>query len=63
MAEPPREILFEFNQIGRSVKVTAIDAKTGTEASIVAPAGASDAELKRVAIAKLKYVMDKQSRR
>ena len=61
MAEPPREILFEFKQIGRSVKVTAIDPITGTEVSIVGPAGGSDLELKRVALAKLKYVLDKRS--
>jgi hypothetical protein len=63
MADQPREILFEFKQIGRSVKVTAIDAKTGTEASIVGPAGGSELELKRLALAKLKYVMAKQGGR
>ena len=60
MAEPPREILFEFKQIGRSVKVTAIDPKTGTEVSIVGPASGSELELKRVALAKLKYMLGKQ---
>jgi hypothetical protein len=61
MAEPPQEVLFEFKQIGRSVKVTAIDARTGTEASIVGPAGGTDSELKRVALAKLQYVLAKQA--
>jgi len=41
--------------------VTAIDAKTGTEASIVGPAGGTDTELKRVALAKLQYVLAKQA--
>jgi hypothetical protein len=62
MVQTPREVLFEFRQIGASVKVTAIDSETGVEASIVGPAGAGDMELRRVALAKLKYVMQKQNR-
>jgi hypothetical protein len=62
MPETPREVLFEFKQIGNSVKVTAIDSATGIEASIVGPAGAGDFELRRVALAKLNYVMQKQNR-
>jgi hypothetical protein len=55
-------VLFEFKQIGASVKVTAIDSETGIEASIVGPAGAGDTELRRVALAKLKYVIQRQNR-
>jgi hypothetical protein len=52
-----REILFEFLQIGRSVKVTAVDVDTGIEASIVGDPHAGQATLRRVAKQKLDYVM------
>ena len=48
------EVYFELTTIGRSVKVTAIDAATGTEVSVVAPAGAARADLERLALQKLK---------
>lgn len=48
------EIYLEFIPVGRQVKVVAIDAATGTEVSIVGPVTASQAELQRVAVAKLK---------
>jgi len=55
-----REVIFEFLQMGGSVKVTAIDVATGTEASIVGDPHAGEATLKRVAKQKLDYVMAKQ---
>ena len=48
------EVLFEFTVIGRSVKVSAIDAATGVEVSVVAPATAARADLQRLALQKLK---------
>ncbi|MGE4351756.1 MAG: serine hydroxymethyltransferase [Bdellovibrionales bacterium] len=54
------EVLFEFKQIGRTVQVIAIDAETGTEVSLQAPAGLSQADMQRQAIAKLRYVLNKQ---
>ena len=50
----PGEVYFELTTIGRSVKVTAIDAATGTEVSVIAPAGASQADLQRLALQKLR---------
>jgi hypothetical protein len=47
-------VYFEFTPIGASVKVAAIDAATGTEVSVVAPAGAAQADLQRLALQKLK---------
>ncbi len=47
------EIYFEFTAIGRNVKVSAIDAATGTEVSIMGPATASRADLQRLALQKL----------
>jgi len=49
-----REVYFEFTAIGRSVKVSAIDAATGLEVSVVGPASASRADLERLALQKLK---------
>lgn len=50
----PREVYFEFIAVGPQVKVTAVDAETGLEVSIVGPARASAADLERVALAKLR---------
>lgn len=55
-----REVLLEFKQIGNAVKVTAVDAASGTEVSVVGPASGSQELLKRTAIQKLKFVMEKQ---
>ncbi len=53
-----REVIFEFTPVGGSVKVTAIDAATGTEVSVVGPAGpAAHRELERVALLKLQQRM------
>ena len=49
-----REILFEFRAIGAQIRVAAIDAATGTEVVIIAPATSSRAEMQRVATAKLR---------
>ena len=53
--DPQRgEVYFEFVVIGRSVKVSAIDAATGTEVSVMGPATASQADLQRLALQKLR---------
>jgi len=52
--DTPREILFEFTVIGSSVRVAAIDAATGIEVTVVAPAVAARSDLERLALAKLK---------
>ena len=57
-----REIIFEFVRVGSSVKVTALDVATGIEVSIVGPASAGEASLKRLAKQKLDYVMAKETR-
>lgn len=49
------EILLEYQTIGNSVKVTAIDPKSLVEVSIVGPANAGQEQLARTAIAKLRY--------
>jgi len=54
------DVIFEFQQHGNSVKVTAIDVDSLVEVSIVGPAGAGQAALKAVALNKLKYVLAKR---
>ena len=54
------EILIEFIVQGSVVKVTAIDPKSGTEASIVGPASAPRSVLENNAAKKLLYVLKKQ---
>jgi hypothetical protein len=54
------EILMEFVVQGSVVKVTAIDPKSGTEASIVGPASAPRSVLESNAARKLHYVLKKQ---
>jgi hypothetical protein len=53
-ADSPREVYFEFIAIGGTVKVVAIDAATGTEVTVIGPAGAAQADLERLALGKLK---------
>lgn len=49
--------LLEFLPIGNTVKVSAVDPTTGTEVSIVGPSTASEAQLSRIAVRKLEYVL------
>jgi len=53
-----QEVLFEFRQIGNSVKVTAIDPQSGTEVSIVGAANMTQYSLKQAALRKLKRVIE-----
>ena len=48
-----REYLIEFIDMGHAVRVAAIDVETGEEVVIQAPKSATEAEMKRVAVAKL----------
>ncbi len=49
----------EFQRIGGTVKVSAIDPSTGTEVSTMGPVSAGEEELGRAAVQKLKYVLAK----
>ncbi|MEP3049472.1 MAG: serine hydroxymethyltransferase [Roseibium sp.] len=50
----PGEIYLEFRQIAQQVQVTAIDAATGVEVSAFGPVSTKQADLKRLAVRKLK---------
>lgn len=55
-----REVLIEFQQVGNAVKVTAIDADTLVEVSIMGPVNVGEETLKRNVINKLNYVLSKK---
>jgi len=54
------EAIIEYTRVGNSVRVTAVDVETGTEVVFQAPVTASQADMQRTAINKLKYVLGKQ---
>jgi len=58
-----REVLIEFQQIGGTVKVTAVDTATLTEVSMVGPSSAGREILKRNVIKKLEYVLSKKDKK
>ena len=60
MAGDPSSYIVEFINIGRQVKVSAVDPDTGVEVSIVGPADAGRELLTRNAIRKLEYVLSKR---
>jgi hypothetical protein len=55
-----REVLFELSRVGAYMKVVAIDARTGTEVSIVGPANAPVELLKRQAVNRLAWVLKRK---
>jgi hypothetical protein len=57
----PKEVYFELIRLGTSMKVVAIDAATGLEVSIVGPANAVQSDLERLAFAKLKARLARES--
>ncbi len=56
-----REVLLEFRQVGDYVRVAAIDPETNIEVTIVGDPSAGEAELTRVALRKLDYVLTKRA--
>jgi hypothetical protein len=56
-----REVIFELQRIGGTVKVVAVDVATGIEASTMGPARSGEAALRRVARQKLAYVLARRS--
>lgn len=57
-----REVILEFHQVGKFVKVSAIDTRTLTEVSIVGDPAASEASLRRAAIKKLEFVLERKAK-
>jgi hypothetical protein len=55
-------IIIEFIRVGAYVKVSAVDPVSRVEASIVGDLASGEAILKRTAIRKLKYVLEKNKK-
>ncbi len=60
MTDHEEGFIVEFYQIGNSIKVTAFDPVTLTEATIVGAASATKEQLSQLAVRKLLYVMHKE---
>jgi len=54
------EVYFEFHQIGRAMKVSAVDAASGIEVVIMGPASATQNDLQNIALRKLKVRMERE---
>jgi len=54
------EVLIEFRRVGKYVKVSAIDPVSLIEVSIVGDPKRGDPALKRLAVKKLDYVLNKR---
>jgi molybdopterin-binding protein len=55
------EIYFEITIVGTSAKVVALDAATGVEVVAIAPAKTSVADLKRLALGKLRVAIAREA--
>ena len=53
----PGDVYFEHVRLGNSVKVSAVDASSGLEVSIVGPASASQKSLETLALRKLETAL------
>ena len=58
----PSQVMFEFYQLGSTVKVTAVDPASYTEVSMVGSPQVSERELMRLARRKLEYVLAKKGK-
>lgn len=56
------DYILEFRSIGKNMKVTAVDAQTGIEASIIGPSNGSKEDLSLLALRKLAYVLNKKEK-
>lgn len=54
--------IIEIQILGHTARVCAIDPLTGAEAVVSAPASASRADLERLAVRKLQYVLKRQAK-
>ena len=54
------QVIFELTRIGAIVRISAVDAETGTEVVAQGPASAGIPALQRLAINKLKFVLRKK---
>lgn len=55
------EVYFEITIVGTSAKVVALDAATGVEVVAIAPAKTPEADLKQLALGKLKRAIAREA--
>ena len=55
------EVLFEYIRQGNSVKITAIEPLTKTEAVVIVPANLSEQQMQARAMQKLLYILKKKA--
>jgi len=48
------DVLLEFSQVGKQMRVAAIDARTGVEVIIITPLNATRQQMQQIAVAKLR---------
>ena len=48
------EIYFEFTQVGRQMRVVAVDADSGVEVVVITPVSASKSQMQQLALGKLR---------
>ena len=60
MRQDEEGVIIEFYSVGRYVKVSAVDTRTGLEVSIVGDPRRGEDALRAAAIRKLEYVMRKR---
>ena len=60
--QQPGDVIIEFYRVGSYVKVSAVDTATLTEVSIVGDPAAGEEALKRAAVRKLQYVLDRRGK-
>ena len=51
------EVLFEISVIGRQARIAAIDVLSGREVVVIAPANATEAQMKALALARLRRAL------
>jgi hypothetical protein len=54
--------IIEFTSFSNSVKVCAVDERTGTEAIVIVPTKTPRKEMESLALRKLKYMLDKRKK-
>lgn len=62
MTDEIGEVLFEFIRVGPIMKVVAVHVATGREAIIQAPASLSKQTLQNNALAKLRYLLERDKK-
>lgn len=61
-AQQPNEVIFEMTRVGSTMRVMAYHVQTGLEAVIQGPANYSPDLLKKNALRKLSYILQKQGK-